>query len=217
MAFREIAVLGLGKFGRSIATTFASNGGNVLAVDKDEEIIRDIADEVTYAVRADVTEMEVMKSLGLANVDVAVIAIADNLEASVMAVIAAKEAGVNYVICKARNEIQATVLKKVGADEIIFPERAMGSRLAKNLLQGNFVDLADLSDSFSIVEVEIPGEWVSKNLVQLHLREKYGFNIIAVRKNGEVSINVEPEAPLEAETSLVVLGENAMIAKVFRK
>lgn len=217
MAFREIAVLGLGKFGRSIATTFASNGGNVLAVDKDEEIIRDIADEVTYAVRADVTEMEVMKSLGLANVDVAVIAIADNLEASVMAVIAAKEAGVNYVICKARNEIQATVLKKVGADEIIFPERAMGSRLAKNLLQGNFVDLADLSDSFSIVEVEIPREWVSKNLVQLHLREKYGFNIIAVRKNGEVSINVEPEAPLEAETSLVVLGENAMIAKVFRK
>lgn len=217
MAFREIAVLGLGKFGRSIATTFASNGGNVLAVDKDEEIIRDIADEVTYAVRADVTEMEVMKSLGLANVDVAVIAIADNLEASVMAVIAAKEAGVNYVICKARNEIQATVLKKVGADEIIFPERAMGSRLAKNLLQGNFVDLADLSDSFSIVEVEIPHEWISKNLIQLHLREKYGFNIIAVRKNGQVSINVEPEAPLEAETSLVVLGENAMIAKVFRK
>lgn len=217
MEIRELAVFGLGKFGRSIAEAFAARGGNVLAVDNNEDIIREIADYVTYAVKADVTETEAIKSLGLSNVDVAVVAIADNLEAAVMATIAAKEEGIRYVICKAKNEIQATVLKKVGADEIIFPEKEMGKRIARNLMQGNFVDLADLSDDFSIIEVPVHREWIGHTLVELDLRKKYGFNIIAIRENERVTISIDPYDQLREGESLVVLGGNDLLAKVFRR
>ena len=150
MARKEFAVFGLGEFGRSVALTLAKNGCEVMAIDSSSEKVQEIADSVTHAVKADATDMDVVRSLGLNNLDAVVIAIGNNLEASIMATIISKECGVPYVLAKASNDIHAAVLRKVGADEIIYPEKAMGVRTARNLMSGNFLDFIELSKSFSI-------------------------------------------------------------------
>ncbi len=212
---REIAVFGLGKFGKSVAEAFSKEGGSVLAIDKSQERIQEISDVVTYAVRADIADIDVMRQLGLGNVDASVVAVADNLEAAIMATILSKEAGVPYIIAKAQNEVHATVLKKVGADKIIFPEKEMGIRIARNLTSNNFMDIIDLSDDFSIVEVPIRQEWVGKTLKELEIRKKYGFNIVAERINDDVNVSINPDEPLKEESMLVIIGDNKEIAKVF--
>lgn len=213
MARREFAVFGLGKFGISVAETLAKNGCQVLVVDSNEEKIQEISDVVTYAVKADITDIDVIRTLGISNVDVAIIAIADDLEASIMATIVAKEAGVPYIIAKVQSEVHATVLKKVGADEIIFPERAMGARVARNLMEGNFVDIADLSSDFSIIEVDLPKEWNGKSLRDLNLRDRLGINIIAMKKGKDVLVNLQPDDELQEDCKLIIIGENSALAK----
>lgn len=214
---KEIAVIGLGKFGRSVAKAYSEAGGMVLAIDMDEEKVQEIAAEVTYAVRADVTEADVVRTLGLSNVDVAVVAITDSLEASVMATILSKEEGVPYVMAKAQNEVHARVLKKVGADRIIFPEKEMGIRTARMIKMNHLIDIVDLSDNHSIIEVKTPENWIGKNLMQLDVRKKYGINVIGIRNNGKVEVNISPEMPFTKEMILIVIGENQQIDKVFHE
>lgn len=214
MANKEYAVFGLGKFGRSIAQTLAASGCEVLAVDIDEDKIQDIVDEVTYAVRADVTDPDALQALGIGNLDGAVIAIAENLEASVMATILVKEMGVPYVLAKATNDIHAMVLKKVGADSIIFPEKEMGVRMAKNMISGNFIDLIELSSNFSIVETEIPQNWVNKTLKELNIRDKYNINVIGVKKGDKVDVNLDPNQPLESSYFLILVGNNSDLERI---
>lgn len=213
---KEIAVFGLGKFGQSVAEAYTREGGNVLAIDNDIEKIQEISEKVTYAVKADITEVGSLKGIGLSNVDVSVVAIAENIEAAIMAVILSKEAGIPTVIAKAQNEIFGNVLLKVGADKIIYPEKEMGVKVARNIARSNFLDIADLSDEFSIVEVKIPEDWVGKTIMSLNVRKKYGFNIIAKKSNNKMDITINPEEILKEEDVLVVLGENTKLARCFK-
>lgn len=217
MVMKEFAVFGLGEFGKSVALNLAKNGCEVLVVDNDSEKVKEIADYVTYAVTADVTDYNVLKSLGIRNLDGVVVAIAESLESSVMATIFAKELGVPYVLTKAYTEVHATVLKKVGADAIAFPEKEMGARIAKNLISGNFVDLVELSSKFSMVEMKVPTTWEGMSLRELNPRDKLGVNVIAVKSGDEVNVNPNPDTPFVKDETLIIIGDNNMLERLSKK
>ena len=178
---KQYAVIGLGKFGFSVATTLAQAGKEVLAVDKDAESVQEIADLVTYAARADITDSRVFASLGISNMDVVIVGISENMESSILATLQAKEAGVPLVIAKGMSQMHANILKKVGADRVVMAESETGIRLGKSLISGGFQDFFMLSDSFSMVELPVPEEWTGHNLEELDLRKKYSINVIAVK------------------------------------
>jgi trk system potassium uptake protein TrkA len=213
MKRREFAVLGLGEFGRSVAFSLAQGGASVLAVDHCEECVQMVADHVTYAVKADLTDPETLHMLGIQNMDVAVVCISDNLEASILATIISKQSGVPFVMAKARDELQASVLTKVGADQIIFPERSMGVRIARNLIAGNFVDIIELSGKFSMVEVCIPGKWAGKTLRELNLRN-IGLNMIAKKEEDEITMVLEPDQVLKRGDIYILVGSNEALARI---
>lgn len=217
MVMKEFAVFGLGEFGKSVALNLAKNGCEVLAVDNDSEKVKEIADYVTYAVTADVTDYNVLKSLGIRNLDGVIVAIAESLEASVMATIFAKELGVPYVLAKAYTEVHATVLKKVGADAIAFPEKEMGARIAKNLVAGNFLDLIELSSKFSMVEMKVPQSWEGLTLRVLNPRDKMGVNVIAVKSGDDVNVNLDPDMPFNKDETLIIVGDNDMLERLGKK
>ena len=211
MKEKSYAVIGLGQFGMSVAETLAESDCDVLAIDAREENIQEIADKVTYAVRADVREPEVLRSLGVQNVDVAVIAVAENMEASIMATMQAKELGVPYVLVKAMNALHGKILEKIGADRVIYPEQSMGLRVARNLMSGGFLDVFELSTEFSMAEFPVPAEWVGKSLQELQLRESHDINIIAIKVGDDVEINLDPVKPLEADWHLMAIGKNKVL------
>ena len=213
MARKEFAVFGLGEFGRSVARTLAKNGCEVMAIDSSSEKVQEIADSVTHAVKADATDMDVVRSLGLNNLDAVVIAIGNNLEASIMATIISKECGVPYVLAKASNDIHAAVLRKVGADEIIYPEKAMGVRTARNLMSGNFLDFIELSKSFSMVEITPPPSWVGKSLRELDLRKK-GLNVIACKQGDNVITQLDPDTVLREGDDFIIVGQNEALNRI---
>lgn len=210
---RQFAIFGLGKFGSSIAITLANAGYDVIAVDNNEERVSEVADIVTYALQADVMEPEVLMSLGISNIDAAVVAISENMEASIMATILAKEAGAPYVLSKASTEMHSVILKKVGADEVIFPEKSMGTRIAKKLISGNFLDLFELSASFSMVEILVPVEWAGRNLKELDLRKK-GINVIGLKIGEKVTVNLDPDYPLPANETLILVAKNEVLSNI---
>ena len=216
MSKRQFAVIGLGKFGSSVATTLFQAGYEVIAIDNNEERVQEIADHVTAAFKADATEEGVLESIGISNVDAVVIGIAQNLGDSVMAIIRAKEAGAPYVLCKANSALQGDVLKKIGADEIIYAERSMGTRIAKKLISGNFLDLYELSKTFSMVEVTMPEQWVGKNLIELDLRKK-GINVIGLMEGDKVTVNLDPKMPLPAGATVIIVAANNILSKIVQE
>ena len=164
---KQFVVLGLGSFGASVAVTLQQLGCDVVAVDQDMERIEDVADRVTYAMQADIGDPELFDVLGKESFDGIVIASSENLEGSIMATLAAKEAGIPYVLCKAHNKRYAEVLRKVGADAVVFPEKEMGKRIAKNLVSANLADWIALSPDYSVVEAAIPEKWIGRTLKEL--------------------------------------------------
>lgn len=214
MVKKEFVVFGLGRFGKSVALTLADSGCEVLVIDENEEKIHDIADRVTYAIRANVTDAETLGSLGLKNFDGAVIAIGENLEASVLATILVKELGIPYVLAKVQTETQAKVLKKVGADMVVFPEKETGIRIANKLIHGNFFDAVELSTTYSMMEIAVHEDWIGKNLIELELRSTYDINVIGMKKDEAFDINPDPSRALEAEDILVVIGCNDALSKL---
>ena len=214
MKEKSYAVIGLGQVGMSVAETLAESDCDVLAIDAREENIQEIADKVTYAVRADVREPEVLRALGVQNVDVAVIAVAENMEASIMATMQAKELGVPYVLAKAMNALHGKILEKIGADRVIYPEQSMGLRVARNLMSGGFLDVFELSTEFSMAEFPVPTEWIGKSLQELQLRESHDINIIAIKVGNDVEINLDPVKPLEADWHLIAIGKNKVLERL---
>ena len=181
---KQYAVFGLGNFGKHLALGLENLGCEVVVVDNSMEKIQEIADKVSYAMCANIEDPEVIKSLGARNLDGAVIAISENFGTSIMATIMAKEIGIPYVLAKAQSSLHATVLKKVGADAVVHPEKEMGRRIARTMVSGNFADWIELSPDYSLVETEIPDEWIGKRLVDLQIREKYGINVVGTIENG---------------------------------
>ena len=158
--------------------------------------------------KADFGDPDVVRSLGTKNLDGVVVAVADNMEASIMATLVCKEIGVPYVISKAKNDLHATVLKKIGADAIIFPEKEMGVRLAKNLMSANFADWIALSPDYSLVETVIPRGWIGKSLQDLDVRRKYGINVVGIKVGEDVEVNPNPEKALEDGMVMILVGAN---------
>lgn len=216
---KSFAVIGLGQFGMAFALTLAELNCDVMVIDIKEENIQEIADKVTYAVRADVREPGILKSLGVQDVDVAVIAVSENMEASVMATMQVKELGVPYVIAKALGRLHGKILEKIGADEVIYPEQSMGVRVAKNLITSGLVDVFELSTEVSIAEFRIPPEWVGKNLAELKIREKHHINIIAVKQGDNIEVNMKPNEALPDNCFLIAIGKqkDLNMNPVFRK
>ena len=210
---KQFAVFGLGSFGKSVALTLQSFGCDVIAVDNCYEKIQDIADSVSYAMCGDVTEPEFMKTIGARNLDGAVIAVSENLEAAIMATMISKERGISYVLVKAMDELQGKILEKVGADSIVYPEIDMGERVAKKLMSTEFVDWIELSPDYSLTEKLIPKQWEGKSLAELRVREKYGINVIGILKEDKMDMALDPSKPLQPDDMLFIIGKNSDLEK----
>ena len=208
------AVFGLGRYGIAVAKELVESGAEVLAIDMDEDIVNAASLVLPYCKKADVTDVEVIKQLGIRNIDVVVIAMASNLEASVMATVLCKEAGVKTVIAKCANEMHQKVLSKVGADKVVFPESESGTRLAKNLVSAGFVDVIDLSKDVSMIELDVREEWEGKSLLELDLRKKYSINVMAIRIGDEVSIDIDPNQKLNKDMNLIIVADTNKIKKL---
>ena len=211
---KSYAVIGLGRYGSAVATELIQSGAEVLAIDIDPEVVNAVAKVVPHCKCADITNSETIQQLGIADMDAVIIAMASRLEDTVMATMLCKEAGVKHVIVKCANTLHQRMLLKIGADEVTFPEHESGVRLAKNLVSAGFVDIAELSDDVSIVELEVKDEWNGKTLVELSLRRKYGVNVVGLRKQDKLITNIDPEMLLRKEMTLVVIASKQSLKKL---
>lgn len=214
---KQYAVFGLGSFGKSVAVALQELGCEVVVVDNHMERIEDISPYVSYAVQADIEDPEVIRSLGARNLDGVVVAVADDMEASIMATLVSKEIGVPYVLAKAKNELHAKVLKKIGADSIIFPEKEIGQSVARNLVSGEFVDWISLSPDYSITEIQVPEKWIGKSLSEIDVRRTKDVNVVGVRIGEKIQVTIDPEEPLQKEMMLIMIGSNEALEKFGEK
>lgn len=207
-------VVGLGRFGTEVARRLCELGCEVLALDNNSEFVQQISHDVTQAVVGDARDKEVLRALGAADFDCAIVAIGDSLSDSVLATMNLKELGVPYVVCKAHDEVHRQVLLKLGADKVVIPEQEQANRLARNLSSYNVLDYIELSDACGIIEVPAPTPWVGKTLKELNVRAKLGVNIIAVKQGSR--INVSPGANYEISLGdvMVVLGDTTKLSTV---
>jgi len=204
---KQVAVIGLGRFGSSVARTLAESGCEVLAVDVDEVRVKAIADEVTDAVRANALEEEALRALGLRNFEVVVVAIGHEVEASILVTVLLKEMGISKVVAKAQDELHGRVLQKVGADMVVFPARDMGVRLAHTLISRNVIDEIQLSTDYSILEMVAPHRFLGRSLKELELRQRFGLTILAIRREDRIIVSPDAEQTLEEGDILVALGQ----------
>ncbi len=211
---RSYAIFGLGRYGKAVAAELVRSGADVLAVDIDETVVNAAISEIPFCKCADITDPDVIKHLGIANMDVVIIAMASNMEASVMAVMLCKEVGVKTVIAKCGNEMHKKILSRIGADKVVFPESESGTRLAKNLLSAGFVDVIELDDNISLVELDVKPDWVGKTLVDLNLRRRYAVNVVALREGKKLHINIDPNMKLTEGMQLVVITDTSRLAKL---
>ena len=197
---KQFAVFGLGSFGRSVALTLENLGCDVVVVDKSYEKIQEISDMVSYAMRADVSDPDALHALGGRNLDGAVVAVSESLEASIMATIISKEMGIPYVLAKAKDELQGAILEK-------------GERVAKSLMSTAFADWIELSSEYSMAEVVIPEKWVGRSLSELKIREQYGINVVGIIQGVQVDVTLDPYEPLPEGAILILIGATSVLEK----
>lgn len=214
MKKKSFAVLGLGRFGTSVANSLADMGFNVLAVDSHEENISQLSESVTHAITGDVTNENLLKSIGIRNFDVAIVAIGNDIQSSILTTILLKEAGVPYVVSKAQNDLHARVLEKVGADRVVFPEKDMGIRVAHNLSKTNVLDFIELSKDNSIMEIIPPKKWVNQSLKDAHIRQESGISIIAIKNGNSIVVSPKSDYIIQSDDILVIIGLNRDIQKL---
>ncbi|MBE7024827.1 MAG: TrkA family potassium uptake protein [Ruminococcaceae bacterium] len=212
---KRFLVIGLGRFGNSVALMLARQNCEVMVIDRREEAINLIRDEVTYAVIGDSTDSEVLEKIGVRNFDAVIVCISGSMEDSIMTTALLKEMGVEKVITKGKNDLHAKVLRKLGADKVVQPERDMGMRLAQMLNAENVMDYIELSPTLSIIELSIPLDWVGKSIIDLDVRKRYKINILAIKKkNGSVDATPSSGTVFEKEDIIVVLGEKDSLEKL---
>lgn len=211
---KQFAVIGLGRFGTSVAMTLQQLGHEVLAIDADEERVQKISDQVTHVVQADTTDENALQELGLRNFDAVVIAIGEDIQANVATTLLVKEMGVPFIIAKARNALHGKMLAKIGADRVIYPERDMGQRVAHSLISSNVLDYIELSPDLSLVEVTAPGLFVGKSLMQSNMRAVYGINVVAIKRNEKLIVPPQPAEVIQESDILIVIGSNDGLQKL---
>lgn len=211
---KQFAVIGCGKFGEALATTLYKLGHQVLAVDKNEDVIQDISKNVTHAVQADIVDKETLLSLGIKEFDVAVVAIGDDIKASIMVTLIVKELGIKHIVAKAQDNMHAKVLYKIGANRIIYPERDMGIRIAHNLVASDILDLIELAPEHSIMETKVPDTWIGKDFIELNVRKNYNVNVIAIKNNDKILVNPSAKRKMEKNDIVIILGHNENLKKI---
>lgn len=216
MKKKQFIVIGLGRFGSSVAETLYSLGNEVLAVDIDEEAVQNIADRVTHAVQVDANDEASLRALGIGNFDVAIISIGSDIQANILSTLLVKEMNVKHIITKANNAMHAKVLYKIGANRVIFPERDMGVRVAHNLCSSSILDYIELSPDFSIAEIVCPSVWEGNSLKALNLRAKYGINVVAIKRESDIDISPSADMIIEAGDIIVAIGGNNELNNIER-
>ncbi len=214
MSNKQFVIIGLGRFGSSIAKTLYSLGNDVLAIDRDEDVVQEIADSVTHAVQLDATDENALRTLGIRNFDVAVVTIGDNIQSSIMATLLVKELGVKYIIAKGHSDLHAKVLYKIGADRVVLPEKDMGIRVAHNLVSANILDYIELSEDYSIMEIQVIKDWAGNTLKELKLRSKYGINVMAIKRGDEVNLSPSADDVIEENDIIVSIGSAEDLSKL---
>ena len=205
MKNNTFAVLGLGKYGMGVADELMARGAEVLVVDKNERLIEQNAFRYTQAVTADLADVDQIRELGLGNMDAVIVTMAQDLEASIMSVMVAKESGVHRIIVKAENERKGEILKKVGASQIVFPEKESGRRTAFRIMTQDIMQFFDLTSNLVFVEMAPHKDWVGKPIGDLRLRSKYGINVIAVRKGDAVQEVTGPDTVIRKDEPMLIV------------
>jgi len=213
MSPRQFLVIGAGRFGTALATTLFEMGHEVVVIDEREEAVETVMDRVTHAIIGDATDEDTLRKVGVANFDTVIVAIGHDLEANILATVAAKSIGAKRVVSKATGQLAARVLEKVGADEVIRPEHDMGRRLAQQLATPSFVDAFRLGDAHGVVEVEAGAKLVG-TLAQLRLPNRFGVQVIAVNRGGAIDVGVGADYRIEAGDRVVIIGNNDAIARL---
>ncbi|MBQ8138238.1 MAG: TrkA family potassium uptake protein [Lachnospiraceae bacterium] len=213
MKYNSFVVFGLGKFGQAVADKLIDAGADVMVVDNNEDVIEAYSSKATSAIEADLTDPAAIKALGISNIECAVVAMGMSLEASIMCTMVAKESGVKWVVAKAGNDRMGSVLSKIGADEIIFPEEESGVRTARSLLTNNFLEYFEVSDDICLIEMLPKEKWVGKSLKELNLRKKFGLNVVGIR-DGVVNEFVDPDVPLKKDETLLILIHKNNLSKL---
>lgn len=211
---KQFAIIGLGRFGTSVARTLFKAGYEVLAIDTNEERVQKFSDEVTHVVQADTTDEASIKALGIRNFDTVVVAIGEDIQANVLTTLLLKEIGVKYIVAKARNELHGKMLEKIGADKVIYPERDMGMRVAHNLVSTNVLDYIELSPDLSLVEVSAPKALQGRTLAEANLRALYGINVVAIKRGAHIIVPPQPGEKINEHDILIVVGSNAGVQKL---
>lgn len=211
---KSFLILGLGRFGSSMAKTLCSLGHDVMAIDNCEEHVNNIADRVTNALRADASDEKVLMNVGVRNFDCVIISMGNDIRASVLSTLQCQELGAKHIIAKASDELHAKLLSKVGADQVVMPEQDFSKRLAKQLVSKNVIDFLELSDQYSIREMHIPTAWIGKSILAIDVRKKYSVNIVALRRGEHIKLTLDPNMIFEAGDLLIVVGDNRDLTKV---
>ncbi|TMV45914.1 TrkA family potassium uptake protein [Paenibacillus mesophilus] len=211
MKMKQFAVIGLGRFGSSLAKELVGQGLEVLGIDRDEEAVDEMADILTHAIVADSTEEETLRSIGIRNFDCAIVAIGDDIQASIMTAILLKDLGVKMVVAKALTELHGKVLERLGVDRVIYPERDMGIRVAHQLVNPNLLDYIELSKDYTIVEISVPGKLNGITLKELDPRAKYGCSVVAINKKSGVIIAPAASDVINERDVMVIIGTNKQI------
>ena len=211
---RSYIVVGLGRFGSEVARRLCELGCEVLVIDTRNELVQQLSSDVTQAAVADARDKEVLRALGAADFDCAIVAIGDSLGDSVLATMNLKELGVPYVVCKAHDETHRQVLMKLGADKVVIPEQEQACRLARNLSSPNVLDYIELSDAHGIIEVPAPASWIGKSLKNLNVRAELGVNIIAIKQGSRVNVSPGADYEILPGDVMVVLGDTAALDRV---
>ncbi|WP_226530827.1 potassium channel family protein [Metabacillus niabensis] len=208
---KEFAVIGLGRFGGSICRALSEEGMEVMAIDTDEDKVNEFANIASHAVVGDTTDETVLKSLGIRNFDHVIVAIGDNIQASILTTLILKELGVKHITVKAQNDYHEKVLSKIGADRIVHPERDMGKRIAHNIISNNVLDYLELSDEHSIVEIVANEKLNGHSIIDLDIRAKYGINIVAMKRDKDIIVSPQANEIIKKNDILIVIGADTDI------
>ena len=217
MVKKEFAVIGLGRFGGSICRTLAEQGMEVMAIDINEDRVNDYSMIASHAVVGDSTDEKVLKELGIRNFDHVVVAIGDNIQASILTTIILKEHGVQNITVKAQNDYHEKVLVKIGADHVVHPERDMGKRIANNMISNSVLDYLELSDEHSIVEIVASEKMDGHSILNLDIRAKYGINIVAIKRENEIIVSPQANEIINEKDILIVIGADVDINRFEKK